>query len=68
MPMSTGFAVQYSTASAAMRSAFSTMPAPSAISHPPVPGTPVNWRERVSPSFRAVTLNPGVVVKTSCSM
>ena len=34
----------------------------------PVPGTPVNWRERVSPSFRAVTLNVGVVVKISCSM
>ena len=40
MPMSIGFAVQNSTASAAMRSAFSTMPAASAISQPPVPGTP----------------------------
>ena len=67
-PISTGLAVQNSTASAAMRSAFSTISDASATSQPPVIGTPVNTRVRVSPSFRAVTVNCGVVVQVSCSM
>ena len=29
---------------------------------------PLNVRDRVCPSFRAVTVNDGVVVKISCSM
>ncbi len=67
-PISTGFAVQYSTASAAMRSAFSSIFEASATSHPPVMAIPLNVRDRVCPSFRAVTVNDGVVVKISCSM
>ena len=66
--MSTGLAVQNSTASAAMRSAFSSIFAASATSQPPVIGTPLNVRDRVWPSLRAVTVNDGVVVKISCSM
>ena len=38
------------------------MPAASAISQPPVPGTPVKLRDRVSPFLRAVTVKFGVVV------
>ena len=40
----------------------------SAISQPPVLGTPVKLRVRISPSLRAVTLKLGVVVQNSCSM
>ena len=67
-PISTGFAVQNSTASAAMRSALSSIFEASATSQPPVIATPLNVRDRVCPSLRAVTVNDGVVVKISCSM
>src|SRR5262245_8573600 len=67
-PMPSGLAVVISTASEAMRSAFSSISASSTTSHPPVCGTPTNERVLVtSPTF-AETLNCGVISKVSCSM
>src|SRR5438876_6929493 len=67
-PMPIAFAVVISTASAAMRSAFSGISSSSATSQPPVFDTAVNVRVLVtSPTF-AETLNDGVISNVSCSM
>ena len=66
--MPIGLAVVISTASLAIRSAFSSISLSSATSQPPVFGTPTKLRVLVtSPTF-AETLNCGVISKVSCSM
>ena len=66
--MPTGLAVVISTASAAMRSALSSISDSSATSQPPVFGTPTKLRVFVtSPTF-AETLKVGVISNVSCSM
>src|SRR5262245_3599502 len=66
--MPIGLALVISTASLAIRSAFSSILLASATSHPPVPGTPTKFRVlTTSPTF-AETLNDGDVSHVSCSM
>ena len=66
--MSTGFAVVNSTASSAIRSAFSSIFAASATSQPPILGTALKVRVRTTSSLRAVTEKLGFVCHDSCSM
>ena len=66
--MSIGLAVVNSTASAAIRSAFSSIFASSATSQPPPFGTALKVRVRTTSSLRAVTEKLGFVNHDSCSM
>src|SRR5437867_3388864 len=66
--MPIGFAVHISMASAAMRSALSSISDASATSQPPVFGTATNCLDLTTSPIFAETLNDGDVSHVSCSM